>query len=559
VTVDRDAGTTPDGEYAPDAGPAPGSPEDTRAADGPTLEALALDPTTNEARPTTLSGTAATVVAGVVAAVVGAAAGMPVAAVATVLGAACLALAVPRVADDEPRRVAVGSLLLVPGGVATGLAPTLVPAIDPVQFFVLFAGGISVFAAGSDALGGFSSERLASTAVTLLGTLSATVAGGLVAVLTHEFGLAWPAIPVGASLAALATLGTENLAAFASLTLFGVATAAALGNALGSALPIEALRREPLGVAESTVDRIQAGIDALSIGRRLYVVPAAVSIILGVFSLTVAETPSAAPAWLSSVPGPLGAVVAVTFAVVMALIGGLLAQIAGSRIAHWSPRTTARRAARAAGAGGAALVGGVLSLPVVSGALIAALPTGMTNTAVGLGILGSTMFLAAIGLGLALCTTTALLVATATPVVPSRATGFALGAASIGAVGIAAGVFLSGLVAGVGAASTFGVPALVTFGGVAAALLTWDLGEHATTLGTQVGREAPSARVELVHLAAGLGVTVASVGLAVVASLAAPVLGGLASPGAAVAATALLLVGVLLLVGELKTADGTDG
>jgi hypothetical protein len=538
-------------------GPAPDRPDDATDAAAGVLDDLEIDPSSNEGRPTTLSGTAATAVAGVVATVVGTATGMPLSAVVTVVGAALLALAVPRLADDEPRRVATGSLLLVPGSVATGLAPTLTPSIDPLQFFVLLAGGVSVFAAGTDALGGFTSNRLASTAVTLLGALSAAVGGGIVAVLSHEFGAFWPAIPLGATLDALATVGTVNLAAFAALMLFGTATAAALGNALGNALPLEVLSREPLGVAESTVDRIEAAVDALSIGRRLYVVPTAAAVILGLFAAAVAETPTSAPAWLSVVPDALGGVVAATFGVVLALVGGLLGQIAAVRVSRWSPRTTLRRAARAAGAGGAALVGGVLSLPVISGTLLDALPTGLTNTASSLGILGTTMFGTAIGLGLALCVTTVLLVTTATPLTPSRATGFALSAGLVGTLGVLSGVLLGGT-AGAGAAA-FGLPALVTFGAVAAALFVWDLGEHATTLGAQVGREAPSARVELVHVAAGLGVTVASVALAGAATLAAPVLGGLASPGAAVLATALLLVGVLLLVGELKTTDAADG
>lgn len=53
--------------------------------------------------------------------------------------------------------------------------------------------------------------------------------------------------------------------------------------------------------------------------------------------------------------------------------------------------------------------------------------------------------------------------------------------------------------------------------GAVAALLVWDVGEHAIGIGEQLGRTAPTTRIELTHLAASLlvGVVAIVVGLAV--------------------------------------------
>lgn len=69
----------------------------------------------------------------------------------------------------------------------------------------------------------------------------------------------------------------------------------------------------------------------------------------------------------------------------------------------------------------------------------------------------------------------------------------------------AAGVFIAALAAGIA-----GSPVLVVFGGVAASLLVWDLGEFAVTLGVEIGHLGSTRRGEIVH----------TVGATVIAALA---------------------------------------
>lgn len=69
----------------------------------------------------------------------------------------------------------------------------------------------------------------------------------------------------------------------------------------------------------------------------------------------------------------------------------------------------------------------------------------------------------------------------------------------------AAGVFVAALAAGIA-----GSPVLVVFGGVAASLLVWDLGEFAVTLGVEIGHLGSTRRGEIVH----------TVGATVIAALA---------------------------------------
>jgi hypothetical protein len=73
----------------------------------------------------------------------------------------------------------------------------------------------------------------------------------------------------------------------------------------------------------------------------------------------------------------------------------------------------------------------------------------------------------------------------------------------------AAGLFLAAAFS-----ATLGAPDLLVFGGLVAALLVWDAGEFATTLGREVGRHAPTARAELVHLGGTAVVGVVGVGAA---------------------------------------------
>ncbi|WP_089872096.1 DUF7519 family protein [Halogranum rubrum] len=80
--------------------------------------------------------------------------------------------------------------------------------------------------------------------------------------------------------------------------------------------------------------------------------------------------------------------------------------------------------------------------------------------------------------------------------------------------------------------------------GAVAALLVWDVGEHAIGLGEQLGRTAPTTRVELTHLAASLfvGAVAVAVGL-LVSGLGTPTL---SFPSFVVLVLAMVLFGIAL-------------
>lgn len=129
---------------------------------------------------------------------------------------------------------------------------------------------------------------------------------------------------------------------------------------------------------------------------------------------------------------------------------------------------------------------------------------------------------------------------TETRYVPPTAGGFAIGSGLL---------FVAAL-----AGTVSGAPAFLTFLGVAAALLVWDLGENAVGLGHQLGVDAETRRGEVVHatgslLAVGVGVVVALVAMYGLGPLTVP------SGGRAILALALALVSLVAFVAAIHRAD----
>jgi hypothetical protein len=127
--------------------------------------------------------------------------------------------------------------------------------------------------------------------------------------------------------------------------------------------------------------------------------------------------------------------------------------------------------------------------------------------------------------------------------------------AAVGLVGTAVGLFGASrawlarggtlAVAGVLVAGARGAAPEPLLVGLLGAVLAWDVGEHGLGLGEQLGREADTARVEVVHaaasLAVGAGATVVGYGTFLAAS-----------GGQPVAALVFLLVGVVGLAAALR-------
>lgn len=101
-----------------------------------------------------------------------------------------------------------------------------------------------------------------------------------------------------------------------------------------------------------------------------------------------------------------------------------------------------------------------------------------------------------------------------------------------------------GLVLGVLAAGAVGLPSELLLVSAAGSAVAWDVADHAVSLGAQVGRDADTARAELVH-AAGSAL-VASVAVAAAYLVFRSVAGG------PVLALVLLLVGAVLLASVLR-------
>lgn len=105
------------------------------------------------------------------------------------------------------------------------------------------------------------------------------------------------------------------------------------------------------------------------------------------------------------------------------------------------------------------------------------------------------------------------------------------------------------LVAGpLAAAATGAPPVLATLVGVTAAILAFDLGSTAVSLGEQLGHDAPTAQVELVHAGAStvVGLSFVLVGFAV---------HEMAATGQPTSAVVGLVVAVVVLLVALRRAD----
>jgi len=101
------------------------------------------------------------------------------------------------------------------------------------------------------------------------------------------------------------------------------------------------------------------------------------------------------------------------------------------------------------------------------------------------------------------------------------------------------------IVAGVLVAGVEGAPTHLVLGGVVAGVLAWDVGQNAIELGEQLGREAGTARTELLHAGASAAVGLATAGLGYGVYL-------VGVGGRPVAAVALLLFAAAALVAALS-------
>ena len=110
---------------------------------------------------------------------------------------------------------------------------------------------------------------------------------------------------------------------------------------------------------------------------------------------------------------------------------------------------------------------------------------------------------------------------------------------SIGALGLGVGLLVGGATGG-------GVGPLLL--GMIGTVVAWDVGEHAISLGEQLGTESPTVRNEFVHIATSIGVGMGGGAVGFVVFRA-------ATGGRPTAALAMLLFAVVVLLTALRLVE----
>ncbi|SEV87047.1 DUF7519 family protein [Halobacterium jilantaiense] len=449
-------------------------------------------------RPTLVAGVVALVVVAFAANDASATYGTP--ALLAVAGGAVLAAATGLAGREEPLAVLAASVLAPAGGVAVLAAVALSLAdpllldglLDPFVVLGLAAAGFGATAAFTGGVGGGAVGRAFSvvSATTTLPLLAVFAAGasrvGREAGVVNDFGALLGGF---ARLLVEPTGTTVDVAAF--LVLFAVTTRALAAGV--DAAPVVALapRAYRDTAARATELTVVVCLSAWRLAALAWPVTAVVAI-SGVADRIAARAPDPLAATAGAVASSGGLRVAMLAAVVVSL--AVYAVLRVGRLATGDHRESLQRVAPTVGGGLlAAAVGVVFAGRVVAAARRAA-PEPARPVLDNAVELAGEPTLALVALVVPLLGLGGLLVAFAVlgslRVVPQRAAPAAVAAA---------GLVLAGAAAGVQAAN----PGFV-FGLVAAGMVVWDVGEHGVGLAAELGRRAPTARVELVHVAASV-------------------------------------------------------
>lgn len=442
------------------------------------------------------SATVALVVAALATLCVGVAGGFGIAAALSVAGGTALAWAVSLVTSDDPLRVGLGA--------ATGTVATVEVAVAGVVGGpAAWALWVGVFGVGLVRFRPSGGRVVDGVSVLGYGLVPLWVAAVLAV-------LARPAVTALVTL--VTSTGDGEAFVLTTLVLLAAVGAASVRAALG-VLPLRVLAADR--TARPAVERVRRWLLWVA---ALAAVGVPVAAVLEGAGVTVAAGLATSVARLS-----LAAVAAGGCAVTVAVLA-----------VRWAGGSMLSRT----GSGVAAGVGVVFSavvvaarVPVVSRTLSVASPP-VTAAVVELrsfaGASAAALLVVAVGLVAVVVTLFSLPALVGSGVVPRRAA-----APTLGVVGLLAGVVFA----------ADGLPAPVVVGGVASAMVVWDLGEFAVGVGEEVPDGAP--RTEAVHAAGSL-----AVGAAVTALVA----GGHAAvasvePGGASAVAALVaaLVGALAL------------
>jgi hypothetical protein len=484
---------------------------------------------------TSFSGRLAVGIAAVATLLVGASLGNPGIAVG-VAGALAFGWGAGALDTDSNRRRAAGSVTTVGGGLAV-LAGMGTAGPDVGAFTISAVALLGLAAVAVDASAGLGDDTLAPVLASLGSSIATVIAGVAAASLLHV------AVGMGLVLVVLFGVGgwslSTPLGAFVALQLQALLVGVLMGRARGAVeswfpggVPVDAWEEfEPLAVTVDEVPRsywLVLGLQVLALVLGGNVV---VELLLGatwLFGDAVAVT-------LQS--GVLHGALLLVLLVEGAVLFGELARGAATTALSPNPPKSLSY-----GAGGIALC---VLVPLATGG--AALASWLLGPSTDLTLLGGTWAAAAAVLALAVVALGVVFAIEVTGVaiaerglLPDRASGFAIGATLLFVAAIA-------VVPAKSAPTVTVFDTAVTFVGVAAALVTWDLGENAVDLGSHLGPATETRRAEVVHATGSLAVAAAG---AVLAMLSVVVLGPLQVPGSgrAVAALGLSLVALLAFV-----------
>ncbi|AHG03778.1 hypothetical protein HALDL1_09305 [Halobacterium sp. DL1] len=416
-------------------------------------------------------------------------------------GGAVLAVSTGLASREEPLAVFGASVLAPLGGVAVLAAmalslsdlPLLEGLLDPFVLLALAAAAFGAVAAftggvGGGAIGRAFSVVVATTALPGLAVVAAIVLGldagtGFVA----EF---------GGEVVSLAVTPTGSPVDVVVFFVLLAITARMLAAAVDVAPLVELAPRD----RRDAVARITRWlvVVCLSVWRLFAVawVAAFVALVTGMGQSMVAQVPASVVSVVGTLAsaGPLRPLMFATIG--LSLLSYAVLRLA--RLATGDHRESLRRVAPTVGGGVLAVgVGVVYASQLVTAARDAAPEQALPLLENAVRVFGEPA-LALAALVVPLIGLSALLLAFAAlgrlRAVPQRGAPAAVAAA---------GLVLAGAVAGVQNAS----PGFV-FGLVAAGMVTWDAGEYGVGLGAELDRRVPTARVELVHVAASVVVGV---------------------------------------------------
>jgi hypothetical protein len=453
--------------------------------------------------------------------------------VAGVAGALAFGWGAGALDTDSNGRRALGSVATTVGGllVLVGMATA---GADVAAFVVSALALLGLSAVAVDATAGLGDETLAPLLASLGSSIATVIGGVALASLFH--------VAFGVGLAGLLLVGLAGVSLATPLGAFVVLQV--------QAVLVAVLMRRARSVVEGWFPGgvpVEAWEEFEPLAMSLREVPRAYWVALGLQVVLLFAGANAVVEWLLAstwlfgavVDGVLrsglvhGALLLVMALEATVLLAEFVRSAANSALAPNPPKSLSYAT------GGIALS---VVVPVLVG--VAALASGLLGLGIDPLILGGTwgsaaalLSLSVVALGVVFAVEVTAVAIAERSLLPERVPGFAMGATLL-------------FLAAVGAAPA-GAPPVVTFAGVAAALVAWDLGETSVDLGTHLGA-ADTRRAEVVHATGTVAVGVAGV---VLAALSVHLLGPLRVPGAAGRAVAALGLSIVALLAFVLALD----